>query len=209
MAVQIDAFDRSMSGQSALVRHAEQQWPVVDVLRALHRASLNDSLKGEIFAGTRHSIEVFLSSSSSLLEQEAAAELLAQLCFDPYVVKQMADEEPNKLNASVAGICNGEFEASKEQLITHCGSIQWLVHKHVADASGAPIQSRSMQATAPEEAHIMISYNSASRGKHRPAKPKPENKDSLDYFEFDLKQLLEPILNFMWSGPRKSKTDVN
>lgn len=158
---QVSEFERVPSGSSAMVRERDADWSLVDLLRALYQLSSSDSLKSEVYVGCANELRGILEHGT-WLEQEYAAQLLMQLCFDPSVAESVANDTP--LCDLIASIGNAEYAAERERLVAHASGIQWLVEQHRNAANPTTmLQSRST-ANNVSGGHIMISYNSASRG---------------------------------------------
>lgn len=140
---------------------------LVELIEALYRIAVNDSIKAEIYENIKDSI-LKISLNGNNVEREYAIKLLWQLCFDEIIVQKVID---NSEMLSLIEKLNKENDS--KNLKNYCEGVLWSVKKLQEKNETPKIVSGSTENESVHAApsshnsstkrHVMISYNRESR----------------------------------------------
>ena len=158
-------LDETQGAQEIIViDHESTSWHLVEVLVAVYKLAVNDSLKFEIFK--EHKIGEYLGvilEKGNEIEKDYGLKLLWQLCFDERVRSEVRVDE--KFLTRIQSL-----KESATGLIRNCDGIQWQLFgtqgKQEKSKKIVQVEEENEGEEEEEEEetkHIMISYNRESR----------------------------------------------
>lgn len=148
------------------------QWNLIELLEALYRMSVNDSIKLSIYhTYSMREILRKLIFNGNEIEREFSLRLLYQLCFDDEIAQDVAKQ--SDLVEFMTSQANANLR--RKRISKNCVGILWILQKfgqenqlrdlNITDENKREdIHSSSTMTELPEKKkHIMISYNRESR----------------------------------------------
>jgi len=148
--IKIDINERL--GEVCCVALTSYYYHLIEIIEALYRLAVNDSLKLEIFEANKLRDSIFkILSHGNCLEREYALKLLWQLAFNETILRKIsADKE------IVAIVKRLSEEEVNKSLKNHCSGILWLLRSIE--------ENNEAKAVSPaKKRHIFISYSRENR----------------------------------------------